>query len=226
MKYLPRKMVQPILLRIRHCTFQSRDYRKWSLCNVLNIADCSWNRTTLLYILKKSVGFKLLFSSKILLKQINKNYVNNFRDYDNRNKNEQLHINVLLMNIIGWKDYNLNKINNIKLLLSQIYFMKELKCLGYFFTPMTNIFYNISNHQLMITILLKTYRLWWNIIHVHHLNLDKIHTRVAGCSHPSRFTPKTCSIFYVTCAVLTVDWTTIVTFSAIHTRHFTAFIEI
>lgn len=134
MKYLPRKMVQSILLRIRHCTFQSRDYRKWSLCNVLNITDCSWNRTTLLYILKKSVGFKLLFSSKILLKQINKNYVDNFRDYDNRNKNEQLNINVLLMNIIGWKDYNLNKINNIKFLLSQIYLMKELKCLVFFHT--------------------------------------------------------------------------------------------
>lgn len=60
----------------------------------------------------------------------------------------------------------------------------------------------------------------------NNLDLDKIYTHVAGCPDPSRLTPKTVSIFYATCTVLTVDWTKIVTFTAIHTRHFTAFIEI
>lgn len=78
----------------------------------------------------------------------------------------------------------------------------------------------------MVSILLKKYRSWWKIIHVHHLDLGKIHTHVAGCPDPSRLTPKTGPIFYVTCTVLTVDWTKIVTFTAIHTRHFTAFIEV
>lgn len=61
---------------------------------------------------------------------------------------------------------------------------------------------------------------------LHYLDLDKIHTHVAGCPDPSRLTPKTGPIFYMTCTVFTVDWTKIVTFTAIHTRHFTAFIEI
>lgn len=99
--------------------------------------------------------------------------------------------------------------------------------MGYFFSQQTTkIFYNISNNQLMVSISLKKYRSWWKIIHVHHLDLVKIHTHVAGCPDPSRLTPKTGPIFYVTCTVLTVDWTKIVTFTAIHTRHFTAFIEV